>query len=105
MHALTPIAERAVRLPVGPAHPGVTAGVTFTALRDASPFPRGISSWRIFGERFDELVVAAAALAATKDPRAERAHMLLVELAGRVRRAMPTVVAVPAPAPVVAPIA
>ena len=86
MHAMTPIAERAVRLPVGPAHPGVTAGLTFTALRDASPFPRGASSWRIFGERLDELVEAATALAVTKDPRMDRARFLLADLAERVHR-------------------
>src|SRR5690606_18598492 len=62
MRIMTPVAERAVRLPVG-SRPGVNAGMTFTALRDAAPIPRGASAWRFFGERFDELVEAATALA------------------------------------------
>ncbi len=103
MRAMTPIAERAVRLPIGPAHPDVNAGMTFTALRDASPLPRGASAWRVFDERFHELVDAATVLATSKDARIERALRVLVDLAARVRRVMPATVTVPAPPPVPAP--
>lgn len=97
MQALTPIAERAARLPAGPAHPAVNAGITFTTLRDAAAFPRGCSSWRVFSERMEELVSAATALAATADPRIVRARRVLGELAERVRGAMPPPVASPSP--------
>jgi uncharacterized Fe-S cluster protein YjdI/CDGSH-type Zn-finger protein len=101
MHAMAPIAERAVRLPVGTAYPGTNAGMTFTALRDTAPFPRGASAWRVFGERFDELVEAATALA--KDARSERALRMLVDLAARARRAAPASVTVQAPVPITPP--
>jgi CDGSH-type Zn-finger protein/uncharacterized Fe-S cluster protein YjdI len=108
MHAMSPLAEHAVRLPVGSQHPGINAGVTFTALRDAAPLPRGTSSWRIFGERIDELVDAANAIAAhSKNTRIERAQRVLADLAGRVRRiapaaasSAPVIPAAPAPAPI-----
>jgi len=49
MRAITPLAERAARLPAGPSNPGCNAGVSFTALRDASALPpdglRGASFW------------------------------------------------------------
>ncbi|MGE0396442.1 MAG: ferritin-like domain-containing protein [Kofleriaceae bacterium] len=94
MRAMTPIAERAVRIPIGVASPGITAGMTFTTLREAAPLPRGASAWRVFDERMDQLVVAATRLATSKDPRIERALRLLLELADRVRRVSP---ATPAP--------
>ncbi len=112
MRIMTPVAERAVRLPVG-SRPGVNAGMTFTALRDAAPIPRGASAWRFFGERFDELVKAATALASSKDARIERALRMLVDVAARARRVAPpptnvTVQEPPtqeaAPVPAVAPV-
>lgn len=96
MRAVTPSAERAVRLPAGPEHPGVNAGMTFTMLRDAAPLPRGTSAWRFFGERLDELVAAAAGLARSNDPRSERAHRTIAGLADRARRE--TAAFAPAPA-------
>jgi CDGSH-type Zn-finger protein/uncharacterized Fe-S cluster protein YjdI len=103
MHAMTPIAERAVRLPAGPAHPGINAGMTFTNLRDASALPRGASSWRIFSERFEELVEAATELAVSRDPRLERGLRLLVDLNARARCASPARAAVPVEPPASAP--
>ena len=41
MHAMTPLAERAARLPAGPSHPGCHAGVSFIALRDAAAIRAG----------------------------------------------------------------
>jgi hypothetical protein len=49
MQALTLLGERAARLPAGPASPGCHAGVSFTALRDASALAPGSSvspKWR-----------------------------------------------------------
>lgn len=92
MHAMAPVAERAVRLPAGSEHPGVNAGMTFTALRDAAPLPPA-SAWWFFGERLDELVVAASGLAAAADGRIERARRMLTDLARRARRVTPVSVA------------
>jgi CDGSH-type Zn-finger protein/uncharacterized Fe-S cluster protein YjdI len=103
MHAMAPVAERAVRLPAGPAHPGVNAGMTFTALRDAAPLPAG-TAWGFFGERFDELVGCATALARSKDARVERSLRMLTDLAKRAQRAMPQSVSVPVPLPVPVPV-
>lgn len=59
MQALTYLAERAARLPAGRSHPGTTAGVSFTALRDAAPLPAGASAHRFYSERSRELSAAA----------------------------------------------
>jgi CDGSH-type Zn-finger protein/uncharacterized Fe-S cluster protein YjdI len=99
MHAMAPVAERAARLPAGPAHPGVNAGMTFTALRDAAPLPPGAGAWRFFGERLDELAEAATTLARSNDARSDRARRMLVDLAERARRGTPASTAVPAPPP------
>jgi CDGSH-type Zn-finger protein/uncharacterized Fe-S cluster protein YjdI len=98
---MTPVAERAVRLPVGHENPGINAGMTFTALRDASALPGGACSWRFFSERLDELVATAMTLAASKDARMERTMRLLVELSARARRVTPARAAVPASLPIV----
>ena len=70
MRAMTPLAERAARLPAGPSNPGCNAGITFVALRDAAPFPQGAGARRFFTERFDELVAGTAEL--SKSPMADR---------------------------------
>lgn len=83
MRAMTPLAERAARLPAGPSNPHCNAGVSFTALRDAAPLPPGPSAGQFFRERLDELSSACELLPAG-DPRVETARR---QLAGLVRRA------------------
>lgn len=86
MHALTPIAERAARLPAGPSNPGCNAGVSFTALREAASLPQGVSARHIYIERVGELGAVAAAMDDT-DPRCARAAMILRKQADRLRSA------------------
>jgi len=81
MRAVTPLAERAARLPVGPSHPGVNAGMSFTSLRDAAPLPPGASAERFFVERLRELSRAASTLAANGERRCVSAARLLEALA------------------------
>lgn len=123
MRAVTPLAERAARLPAGPSNPDSHAGVSFTALRDASPLPPGASAARFFLERFEQLTAHAAALVAGEpdDPRLDRANRVLADLSARARRgfsepaatapAAPTaphrsaaLAVAPAPAPAAAPV-
>jgi CDGSH-type Zn-finger protein/uncharacterized Fe-S cluster protein YjdI len=82
MRAMTLLGERAARLPAGPSHPQCTAGMSFTALRDAAPIPTGASAARFFQERLQELSAAAKSLNGD-DERSERAARLLVDLAER----------------------
>lgn len=85
MRAVTPLGEHAARLPAGPSHPGCNAGMSFTTLRDAAPFPPGASSRRFFTERFAELVAHARTMDAS-EPRVEKALRILVDLEARARR-------------------
>ena len=85
MRALTPLAERAARLPAGPSNPGCNAGVSFAALRDAAPFPQGAGARRFFTERLNELAEGAAALNKS-DGRSAMATHLLADLAARGKR-------------------
>ncbi|HEY0195364.1 MAG TPA: ferritin-like domain-containing protein, partial [Kofleriaceae bacterium] len=55
MRAITPLAERAARLPAGPSSPGIHAGMSFTTLREAGAVPVA-SAGRFFVERLGELV-------------------------------------------------
>lgn len=88
MRACTPLAEHAARLPAGPSNPHCHAGMSYTALRDASPLPAAASTWQFFGERMADLARAAAALAATaNNERTQRAAALLATLATRTQRA------------------
>jgi CDGSH-type Zn-finger protein/uncharacterized Fe-S cluster protein YjdI len=87
MHAVTPLAERAARLPAGPSNPASHAGMSFTALRNTAPLPRGSSSWRFFGERLGEMARAAAALDEA-DARNASAARILAKLAERGSRAV-----------------
>jgi CDGSH-type Zn-finger protein/uncharacterized Fe-S cluster protein YjdI len=73
MRAVTPLAERAARLPAGPANPNCNAGLSFIAPRDAAPLPAGVAARRLFVERFAELAEAARALAASGEARARAA--------------------------------
>ena len=84
MRALTPLAERAARLPAGPSNPGCNAGISFVALRDAASFPQGAGARRFFTERFDELVAGAAELNKS-DSRLAMATRLLADLAARAK--------------------
>ncbi len=83
MRALVPLAERAARLPAGPSNPHCNAGVTFVALRDSGPFPRGPAARRFFIERLDQLAGAGAVLAAGGEARVASAARQLAALARR----------------------
>ena len=74
MRAMTPLAERAARLPAGPSNPGCNAGMSFTALRDAAPLPPGASAGKFFLERLHELAGGRAGAArANGDARVAQA--------------------------------
>jgi CDGSH-type Zn-finger protein/uncharacterized Fe-S cluster protein YjdI len=108
MKVLTMLGESAARRPAGPSNPGCNAGVSFTALRDAAPLPRGASARRFFAERMAELAVGAAKLDQT-DQRLARGAGLLKALAVRARQfesitdtppeKSPAALAEPAPTP------
>jgi CDGSH-type Zn-finger protein/uncharacterized Fe-S cluster protein YjdI len=105
MRAITLLGERAARLPAGPSNPHCHAGMSFTALRDASPLPPGPAARKFFGERIGELAAHADTL--SEDARSTPAHRILSELATRARRDLASVVrlpiATPAPMPITAP--
>jgi CDGSH-type Zn-finger protein/uncharacterized Fe-S cluster protein YjdI len=86
MRAVSPLAERAARMPAGPNNPECNGGVTFTALRESAPLPPGVSAGRFFVERGQELVAAARLVAAKGEARAVRALRILEELALRAER-------------------
>ncbi|MGH8172409.1 MAG: ferritin-like domain-containing protein [Rhodanobacteraceae bacterium] len=86
MRAVTLIGERAARLPAGPSHPECHAGMSFTALRDASPLPVGESSRRFFVERLHELSARANALQRGGDARIDAAARQIAALAERAER-------------------
>jgi CDGSH-type Zn-finger protein/uncharacterized Fe-S cluster protein YjdI len=86
MRAVTPLAERAARLPAGPQTPNCNGGMSFTALRESAPLPPGVSAGRFFVERARELMEAAQRVAASGDPRAVQALRVLGELAQRAER-------------------
>jgi CDGSH-type Zn-finger protein/uncharacterized Fe-S cluster protein YjdI len=109
MRAMAPLGERAARLPAGPSHPDCNAGMSFTALRDAAPFPPGASAAKFFIERFEELTGAARALLqlSNQDARVAQAVNVLTELAQRAGRRFamayaPPPATLPAPAPAAA---
>ncbi len=105
MRAVTPLGERAARLPAGPSNPDCHAGVSFTALRNPAPIPRGDSAHRFFIERFAELADAAQALAAGGEARTAAAARIMSDLAARAARDFPRmreVAVAPAATPVVA---
>jgi CDGSH-type Zn-finger protein/uncharacterized Fe-S cluster protein YjdI len=83
MAALMPLAEHAARLPAGPSNPNCNAGVSFIALRDASPLPPGRAARRLFVERFGQLAEAAAALPAGGEARVQSAAERLGRLAAQ----------------------
>ena len=97
MRAVTHLAERAARLPAGPSNPDCHAGISFTALRDAAPLLVGPSAGRLFTERFDQIIEAAAALDKGGDARTASASRILTELARRALRGFQDAAAKPAP--------
>jgi CDGSH-type Zn-finger protein/uncharacterized Fe-S cluster protein YjdI len=86
MRAVTCLAERAARLPIGPTHPICNAGVTFSALRDASTLPRGPAARRLFVERFSEILDGAEKISGDGDARTSQAVRLLSDLNKRALR-------------------
>ncbi len=97
MRAVTKFAERAARLPAGPSNPNCNAGMSFSALRDAAPLPRGPAARRFFIERLTELADAAAVLSDTGDARMTAASRLLNDLVKRASRGFNEVSATPLP--------
>ena len=93
MRAVTLLGERAARMPAGPSNPHCNAGMSFTALRDASPLAHGVAARRFFTERFAELSAATAAL--TEDPRTLQATRLIEGLAQRAKKSFAGVVTLP----------
>lgn len=83
MRAVTPLAERAARLPAGPMSPDCNAGMSFTALRDSAPLPPGTSAGRFFVERLRELAAGVAELARSADWRVAQAERIIMDLAQR----------------------
>jgi CDGSH-type Zn-finger protein/uncharacterized Fe-S cluster protein YjdI len=81
MHALSPLAERAARLPAGPSNPHCNAGVSFITLRDAAGLPPGASARRFFVERLDQIAAAAEKLRDPADARTVAAASILATLA------------------------
>jgi len=88
MHALSPLGDRAARLPAGPSNPACNAGMSFTALRDAAPIPPGVSAGKFFVERLHELTAAAQGLQRQSgdDARVAQAARILNDLAQRAER-------------------
>jgi CDGSH-type Zn-finger protein/uncharacterized Fe-S cluster protein YjdI len=83
MRAITPLAERAARLPAALTNGGCNAGMSFTALRDAAPLPPGPGARRFLVERFAQLAGAVTALAESGDARAVASARMLANLASR----------------------
>jgi CDGSH-type Zn-finger protein/uncharacterized Fe-S cluster protein YjdI len=111
MLAMTPLAERAARLPAGPSNPDCNGGMSFTTLRDAAPLPPGVSAGRFFLERLRELAAGAQMLAANGDARVAQSLKILTDLLQRaeryanVEKDSPSVLAAPAPVAAPAPAA
>ena len=98
MRAVTLLGEYAARLPAGPSNPDCNAGMSFTTLRDASPFPMGAAARRFFAERLQELSTAAEALHICSNARVDQAARLLADLEQRATREFARLAAAPAPA-------
>jgi CDGSH-type Zn-finger protein/uncharacterized Fe-S cluster protein YjdI len=86
MRAITPLAEKAARLPAGPSNPGCNAGMSFVALRDASPLAPGRAARRLFLERLECFNRAAQELRPADDPRLRTAATQLAYLYTRAVR-------------------
>src|SRR6187455_404837 len=86
MRAMSPLAERAARLPAGPSNPDCNGGMSFTALRDAAPLPPGVSAGNFFLERLRELAAGAMTLAANEDARVTQSSRIINDLLQRAER-------------------
>ncbi len=60
MFAMAPVAEHLAALPANGRHPGVTAGLTFTMLRDVGRMPEGDGEVRFLRERLEQIAARAA---------------------------------------------
>ncbi len=102
MQAVSPLGERAARLPAGPSNPNCNAGMSFTALRDAAPFPPGAAARRFFIERLGELAAVANAMQGEDDPRLARSSRQFSALSARAKKSFdlsaPAVIGAPATA-------
>jgi CDGSH-type Zn-finger protein/uncharacterized Fe-S cluster protein YjdI len=86
MRAITPLAEKAARLPAGPSNPGCNAGMSFIALRDAAPLAPGRAARRLFLERLECFKRAAQELQPADDPRVRAAAAQITYLYARAAR-------------------
>ncbi|KRC82209.1 ferritin-like domain-containing protein [Sphingomonas sp. Root241] len=84
MHAIDAMGARAARLPAGPSNPECNAGVSFTALREASALPQGPSARALYAERMDELLAAIDAMD-TEDPKISHVGQILQRQAESLR--------------------
>jgi CDGSH-type Zn-finger protein/uncharacterized Fe-S cluster protein YjdI len=91
MHVMSPLAERAARLPAGPANPDCNGGMSFSALRDSAPLPPGASAGRFFVERLHELLAGTQALAVNGDARVAKALRALTGLTASAERSFATI--------------
>src|SRR5258708_32113056 len=83
MRAVTKLAERDARLPAGPSNPNCNAGMSFSALRDAAPLPRGPAARRFFIARLTELAEAASIWSDAGDARMTAASRMLGDVVTR----------------------
>ncbi len=90
MRAMTPLAEQAARLPAGASNVGCNAGMSFTALRDTSPFPSDAPALRFFTERF-ALICGGVAKLAERLPteRLAAAQKAMAHLRAKADRGLP----------------
>lgn len=93
MRAMSPLAERAARLPAGPSNPDYNAGMSFTALRDAAPLPPGASADKFFTERLRELSSAVAELARGGDARVAQSAKVIADLTARAEKRFASIAA------------
>ncbi len=83
MRAMTPLGERAARLPAGPSNADCNAGMSFTALRDTGALLPGRAAWTFFEERLRAFARAGDALAQDGDARTAAAARILAALSAR----------------------
>ena len=76
MGAMSPMAEHLAALPASAAHPGLTAGVTFTMLRDVGHLPHGRAELALVAERLGLMAARAGALFGVDHPLAATADQL-----------------------------
>jgi CDGSH-type Zn-finger protein/uncharacterized Fe-S cluster protein YjdI len=72
MRALGPTMQLLATMPVGPAYPGVTAGLTFTMERQTVGFAQKRAGWAVLVERAREIARAAETIAREVTPGVRR---------------------------------